>query len=37
MVYLTLGSKGFKLSQNGKVVITLPAIKIKEIKDATGV
>ncbi len=37
MVYLTLGGKGVKLSQNGKEVITPPAIKIKEIKDAAGV
>lgn len=36
MVFLTLGSKGVKLSQKGKEVITPPAIKIKEIKDSTG-
>ena len=36
IVCLTLGHKGVKLSQKGKAIITLPAIKIKEIKDATG-
>lgn len=35
-VCLTLGSKGAKLSQKGKKVIELPAIKIEEVADATG-
>tara|TARA_R110000868_G_scaffold108065_1_gene295346 strand:+ start:74524 stop:75474 length:951 start_codon:yes stop_codon:yes gene_type:complete len=36
LVCLTLGSKGVKLSQNGKGVIQLPAIKVDNIMDATG-
>jgi len=36
MVCLTLGSKGVKLSQKGKGVIQLPAIKVDNIMDATG-
>ncbi|SFC87941.1 carbohydrate kinase family protein [Algibacter pectinivorans] len=35
-VCLTLGSKGVKLSQKGKSVIELPAIKIDVVMDATG-
>lgn len=35
-VCLTLGSKGVKLSQKGKKIIQLPAIKIDMIMDATG-
>ncbi|WP_418264759.1 carbohydrate kinase family protein [Flavobacterium faecale] len=35
-VCLTLGSKGVKLSQKGKEVIQLPAIKIEQVMDATG-
>lgn len=36
IVCLTLGSKGVKLSQKGKGVIQLPAIKVDNIMDATG-
>jgi len=36
IVCLTLGSKGVELSQKGKDVIQLPAIKIEEVLDATG-
>lgn len=35
-VCLTLGSKGVKLSQKGKQIIQLPAIKIDRVMDATG-
>lgn len=35
-VCLTLGSKGVKLSQKGKQIIQLPAIKIDIVMDATG-
>lgn len=35
-VCLTLGSKGVKLSQKGKGVIQLPAIKVDNVMDATG-
>lgn len=35
-VCLTLGSQGVKLSQKGKTVIQLPAIKIDVVQDATG-
>ncbi|WP_340696399.1 carbohydrate kinase family protein [Flavobacterium nitratireducens] len=35
-VCLTLGSKGVKLSQKGKEVIQLPAIKIDRVMDSTG-
>ncbi|WP_025614529.1 carbohydrate kinase family protein [Cellulophaga baltica] len=35
-VCLTLGSKGVKLSKQGYGVITLPAIKVDKIMDATG-
>ncbi|WP_111309192.1 carbohydrate kinase family protein [Confluentibacter sediminis] len=35
-VCLTLGSKGVKLSQKGKKIIQLPAIKIDVVQDATG-
>lgn len=35
-VCLTLGSKGVKLSQKGKEIIQLPAIKIDVVMDATG-
>lgn len=35
-VCLTLGSKGVKLSQKGKEVIQLPAVKVDKIMDATG-
>ncbi|WP_147678305.1 carbohydrate kinase family protein [Algibacter pacificus] len=35
-VCLTLGSKGVKLSQKGKDIIELPAIKIDVVQDATG-
>lgn len=35
-VCLTLGSKGVKLSQKGKDIIKLPAIKIDVVMDATG-
>lgn len=36
MVCLTLGSNGVKLSQKGKEVIQLPAIKIENVMDVTG-
>ncbi len=36
IVCLTLGSKGVKLSQKGKKIIQLPAIKIDVVMDATG-
>ena len=36
IVCLTLGSKGVKLSQKGKGVIQLPAVKIDVVMDATG-
>lgn len=36
IVCLTLGSSGVKLSQKGKDVIQLPAIKIDVVQDATG-
>ncbi|MBC8767764.1 carbohydrate kinase [Arenibacter sp. BSSL-BM3] len=36
LVCLTLGSKGVKLSQKGKGVIQLPAIKVDNVMDATG-
>lgn len=35
-VCLTLGSKGVKLSQKGKDIIQLPAIKIENVMDVTG-
>ena len=35
-VCLTLGSKGVKLSQKGKEIVQLPAIKINLVQDATG-
>lgn len=35
-VCLTLGSKGVKLSQKGKELIQLPAIKIDKVMDTTG-
>jgi fructokinase len=35
-VCLTLGSKGVKLSQKGKGVIQMPAIKIDKVMDTTG-
>jgi fructokinase len=35
-VCLTLGSKGVKLSQKGKEVIQMPAIKIDKVMDSTG-
>jgi fructokinase len=35
-VCLTLGSKGVKLSQKGKDIIQLPAIKIEKVMDSTG-
>ena len=35
-VCLTLGSKGVKLSQKGKNIIELPAIKVDKVMDATG-
>ncbi len=35
-VCLTLGSKGVKLSQKGKEVIQIPAIKIDKVMDSTG-
>lgn len=35
-VCLTLGSNGVKLSQKGKEIIQLPAIKVDKILDATG-
>lgn len=35
-VCLTLGSDGVKLSQKGKEVIQLPAVKVDKIMDATG-
>ena len=31
-----LGSKSVKISEKGKEIIAFPAIKIKNIKDATG-
>ena len=36
IVCLTLGSKGVKLSQKGKELIQLPAIKIDNVMDTTG-
>jgi len=36
MVCLTLGSKGVKLSQKGKEIIQMPAIKIDKVLDSTG-
>ena len=36
IVCLTLGSKGVKLSEKGKEIIALPAIKIDKVMDATG-
>lgn len=36
MVCLTLGSKGVKLSQKGKDIIQMPAIKIEKVLDSTG-
>lgn len=36
VVCLTLGSKGVKLSQKDKKLISLPALKIENIIDATG-
>ena len=36
VVCLTLGSKGVVLSQKGKGIIQLPAIKVDKIMDATG-
>lgn len=36
IVCLTLGSKGVKLSQKGKEVIEMPAIKIDKVVDTTG-
>jgi fructokinase len=35
-VCLTLGSKGVKLSQKGKDIIQMPAIKIDKVLDSTG-
>ena len=35
-VCLTLGSKGVKLSQKGKEIIQMPAIKIDKVLDSTG-
>ncbi|TCK67575.1 fructokinase [Winogradskyella wandonensis] len=35
-ICLTLGSKGVKLSQKGKDIIQLPAIKVDNVMDATG-
>ncbi|MDD7914911.1 carbohydrate kinase family protein [Polaribacter ponticola] len=35
-VCLTLGSEGVKLSQKGKDIIQLPAIKIEKVMDTTG-
>lgn len=36
IVCLTLGSKGVKLSQKGKEIIQMPAIKIEKVMDTTG-
>ena len=36
IVCLTLGSKGVKLSQKGKEIIQMPAIKIDKVMDSTG-
>ena len=36
VVCLTLGSQGVKLSQQGSEQITLPAVKIEKVMDATG-
>lgn len=36
IVCLTLGSKGVKLSQKGKEIIQMPAIKIDKVLDSTG-
>ncbi|MFK8059557.1 MAG: carbohydrate kinase family protein [Polaribacter sp.] len=36
IVCLTLGSKGVKLSQIGKQIIELPAIKVEKVLDTTG-
>ncbi|OAD46672.1 carbohydrate kinase [Polaribacter atrinae] len=35
-VCLTLGSNGVKLSQSGKEIIQLPAIKVERVMDTTG-
>ncbi|WP_412561754.1 carbohydrate kinase family protein [Winogradskyella sp. MIT101101] len=35
-ICLTLGSEGVKLSQKGKGIIQLPAIKVESVMDATG-
>ncbi|MBU3820917.1 carbohydrate kinase [Flavobacteriaceae bacterium XHP0103] len=35
-ICLTLGDKGVKLSQKGEKIISLPAIKVDKIMDATG-
>ena len=36
IICLTMGKKGVKLSQKGKSLINLPAIKINKVMDATG-
>ena len=36
IVCLTLGSKGVKLSQKGKEIIQMPAIKVEKVMDTTG-
>lgn len=36
IVCLTLGSKGVKLSEKGKKVIELPAIRVEKVLDTTG-
>ena len=36
LVCLTLGAEGVKLSRKGEAVLTLPALKLKFVADATG-
>lgn len=36
LICLTLGSKGVKLSQKSKDLITMPAVKISKVLDSTG-
>jgi fructokinase len=36
LVCLTLGNKGAKLSENGKPILELSALKVDKIMDATG-
>ena len=36
LVCLTLGKNGAKLSESGKPILELPALKVEKIMDATG-